>query len=926
MSGLYYYVFKECCAPFNLYQFEVNAILTIGTVYSANTPSFTGCATVVSATTSGVSGGTFIGSYSDCTECGQVCVTPTPTPTATNTPTPSVTKTPTPSPTVTRTPTKTPTQTPTQTATNTPTNTQTATNTPTITASPTFTPTPTQTSVTPTPTPTITPTKTSYPSSATTGIFQILTGSNECIVFTVLPMGVSCQSTPPSSPTANDGTVQIFITGGTAPYDIEWTYEIITPSSLIGGRIGDPSPIDENVLIPPPGPIWSGIPNGYYTATVSDFYGDFVVSVTCVVLYVTPTPTPTPTKNIQPTPTEKPFCLYFSPIGRNLTLIPYQSQFVHFGSYVNGKPLYVCTTNNALSGWTISYDTTTSVWVLTDPLAVNSIQYSTLGNQTNVNTTHIGTTPIGYWSQISTIYTVRTEQGNCPNQLVPSLTPTQTPTPTPSVTSGYTYPTPTPTPTQTPTIAVITGKRYLFLKCGSQYEFINQGTLPQIPIIDSTNPGNVCNINDDTLSGPCWGVGGGCGSVTTFVPNTIYNPSCPEIGPIAPGNTFGWKNPLGTWESWTYLGVLANQTDAINYLLPYSADPGFSVVTTNSNYFTNYGSFTLDKTNTLSPLLSYFTTTTPSGQDSTLSYYNFTFGFPTCESCDDAITAYQNYLGGTNPTTLSVSTNISQPDCGCDGSIFVTTNGTPPIQYSINGGITTTLNPLFAGLCPNTYSLYIVDSLGNNFNQNVVLTDISPNPVYTLSLNGNVSTIFDGTVSFKRIRTKKLNWTLNISQQLNANQTITITFKHTRIYNQTPYNFTTNDSPASTIVITKLYENNISINSVLSPSIIASTNPTLFGCTYNTTYPSPISGKTTTESEIWSLVLTAGDIVNGYIQSEVNYQSNQFDPNCIISQSSHYFEILSANIQGCDCGCNVSIGEPIYFVNNLGPNPILIGG
>lgn len=916
MAGKYYYVFKECCEPFNLYQFEVNAILTIGSVYSANTISFTGCATVVSATTSGVSGGTFIGSYSDCTECGQVCVTPTPTPTPTNTPTPSVTKTPTPSVTNTRTPTKTPTITPTQTPTNTATNTQTPTNTPTNTASLTLTPTPTQTSVTPTPTPTLTPTKTSYPSSATTGIFQILTGSNECIVFTVLPMGVSCISTPPSSSTANDGTVQIIITGGTAPYDIQWTYQVITPSSLTGGKIGDPQPIDGNVLIPPPGPIWSGLPNGYYTATVSDFYGDFVESVTCQVIYIEPTPTPTPTEFIPPPVREESFCLYFSPISRNLQLIPYQSQFVHFGSYVNGKPLYVCTTNNPLSGWTISYDNINSNWSLIDPNGLYSIQYSTQGNITNVSTTHIGSTPLGYWSQIGTIYTVQATQGNCPNQIVPSLTPTQTPTPTPSVTSGYTYPTPTPTPTQTPTNQVISGKRYLFLKCGSQYEFINQGTIPQIPIIDSSNPGNICNINDDTLSGPCWGVGGGCGSVTTFNPNTIYTPSCPELGPLSAGNTFGWKNLSGVWESWTYIGVLPNQNDAISYLLPYSADPGFSVVTTNSNYFTNYGATTLDKSNTLSPLLSFFTTSTTSGQDSVLSYYNFTFGFPNCESCDDAITAYQNYIAGTNPTTLNVTTNVNQPDCGCDGSIFITSNGTPPIQYSINGGITTTFNPLFINLCPNTYSLYVVDDLNNNYSQTLVLSDISPNPNYILTLNGNASTTFDGIIGGnKREKKVKMNWNFGISQPLGPNQTINITFKHTKTSLLIPYNFNTNDSPGDTSSVARLYENNIQLFSTTTQPVTASTIPNFFNCTYNIAYPSPISGKTTVESELWTMVLNPGDIVNGYIESIIYYMNDEFDNNCVFVRSIHTLEILSASIQGCDCGCSVTINEPITFVN-----------
>jgi hypothetical protein len=109
-----------------------------------------------------------------CNDCESIYITPTPTPTntetPTQTPTPTNTETPTQTPTNTETPTVTPTETevltptPTETEVLTPTPTETETPTPTPTETPTNTPTPTETP-TNTPTPTETPTNTPTPST-----------------------------------------------------------------------------------------------------------------------------------------------------------------------------------------------------------------------------------------------------------------------------------------------------------------------------------------------------------------------------------------------------------------------------------------------------------------------------------------------------------------------------------------------------------------------------------------------------------------------------------------------------------------------------------------------------------------------------------------------------------------------------------------
>lgn len=266
--------------------------------------------------------------------CNRICIGPTPTPTltptntSTNTTTPTNTETPTPTntstPTNTTTPTNTvsPTQSPsitptssqtgtpppsgtnfatptpsvtnTQTPTNTSTNTQTPTNTPTNTLTNTQTPTNTSTNMsTQTPTltqtssqtgtPVLTPTNTPSVTRRATTTTTRPSGIEECRVITVEPMGVTCNVINATIP-GTLSTAALIITGGTSPYNILWDHGINRPQHQI----------------------LNNLTNGIYSATVTDYYGDYTVKVFCVVtgasISVTSTPTVTPTQTGTPPP------------------------------------------------------------------------------------------------------------------------------------------------------------------------------------------------------------------------------------------------------------------------------------------------------------------------------------------------------------------------------------------------------------------------------------------------------------------------------------------------------------------------------------------------------------------------------------------------------------------------------------------------
>jgi len=82
---------------------------------------------------------------------------------------------------------------------------------------------------------------------------------NSCSVVTIFPMGVNCLTVPASSTSANDGSMSLVITGGTAPYTIMWSNGAQNTTSL------------------------TGVTAGVYSATVIDYYGDYTATTTCNV-------------------------------------------------------------------------------------------------------------------------------------------------------------------------------------------------------------------------------------------------------------------------------------------------------------------------------------------------------------------------------------------------------------------------------------------------------------------------------------------------------------------------------------------------------------------------------------------------------------------------------------------------------------------
>ena len=366
--------------------------------------------------------------------------TNTPTQTPTQTQTPTKTAFPTPTPTVTPSITSSPTQTPSQTTTQTPTPTKTSTPTttptqtkvncglgitaqnytyidccgilvsgqgagqevvldytrpyvgitllnlptsqicltPTSTPTSTSTPTPTQTPVvtsTSTPTQTQTPTKTPIPTCSPVYDYE-----NECEVFTLFDMGVSCNLIKSPTPGAFNGIMSVNVTGGTAPYSFYWNTGERTQTI-------------------------SNIPYGTYTVLVVDYYGDYSATTSCSILAPTPTSTPTPTITQTPSPTLPlpNLCLRFIGYLSTGAVQQLPLTFVPSGSQ-NGKPTWF----NYSNGLTIVWNNSVSP----NRWQINSWTFG--GTPISSNQGMIPDTGWSFLGTPGTYTTINSTRGNCP--------------------------------------------------------------------------------------------------------------------------------------------------------------------------------------------------------------------------------------------------------------------------------------------------------------------------------------------------------------------------------------------------------------------------------------------------------------------------------------------------------------------------------
>jgi len=208
--------------------------------------------------------------------------------------------------------------------------------------------------ISPTPTPTPTPTQIPHITTTTTTIPHYkpnpipIKRGNECDVLTLYPMGVKCLSVDPSTSTSFDGLLTLVITGGTPPYQINW-------------ENGSVSTVLSNLNV------------GEYSATVTDYYGDFIVRTTCILESpITTTTTLIPITTTTTTIFGENICLTYVTSLATFNLITNEydikdtiyQEVLYLTGFINGQQQWTSIGNDYELYWNTGI---TSNWVINGP-------------------------------------------------------------------------------------------------------------------------------------------------------------------------------------------------------------------------------------------------------------------------------------------------------------------------------------------------------------------------------------------------------------------------------------------------------------------------------------------------------------------------------------------------------------------------------
>jgi hypothetical protein len=252
-------------------------------------------------------------------------------------------------------------------------------------------------------------------------------------------------------------------------------------------------------------------------------------------------------------------------------------------------------------------------------------------------------------------------------------------------------------------------------------------------------------------------------------------------------------------------------------------------------------------------------------------------------------TANQGTCNTINTTSFNVS--INQPTCSCDGSLtIIMSNGYPPYQYSVNGGVIYQNSPIFTKLCSGTYYVKVIDSLNNVYSNSISLNKATPPTSYTLKLNTTSNTSVNSTTNL----TKNYVTTVNVTPSLPDGVSLTFDLSHNNNFYSSPTDIT-----SSQIVNSILYING-------NPQSISSTNTssnsssfsTVAGCQSNQIFYTGIT-------ESWNSI-TLTNNTNIEIQTTSSISKTLPMTICSIGKSDDTYSVNNATISGCGC-CTVRI-------------------
>lgn len=228
---------------------------------------------------------------------------------------------------------------------------------------------------------------------------------------------------------------------------------------------------------------------------------------------------------------------------------------------------------------------------------------------------------------------------------------------------------------------------------------------------------------------------------------------------------------------------------------------------------------------------------------------------------------------------LQLQYTANNPTCTNDGSILLQAiGGTPPYQYSINGGTTFQSSPIFSNLSLGTYNAVINDLTLGTAQQTISITNTVLSSLYYLQYTLNTTA---GTLSIN-------------APALPPGVSITFDLVHTSTFNFSPNTIAPNPS----------YQNIVTLSTIGPMTLLNQTYANYFLSGPCTATYNPLVGNSQNKVYKNTLTMTSGQVITGTITNTV---LNPYTGACQSSVGTYNVQISNITANGCTC-CNAFVG------------------
>ena len=250
---------------------------------------------------------------------------------------------------------------------------------------------------------------------------------------------------------------------------------------------------------------------------------------------------------------------------------------------------------------------------------------------------------------------------------------------------------------------------------------------------------------------------------------------------------------------------------------------------------------------------------------------------------------------------LKMTSTGNNPVNGNDGNIIINVSGgTSPYQYSIDGGTTYQIMPIFNNLKDGIYVVVTKDANGFIIRQNLTLKPAPNKTVYQVSLN----TTSRRTVNTPIITTTEYTTVITVTPSLPSGTTISFDLYHTDNYRVSPY------QSASTLTIGSVLTKNLS-EIPIDETIFVTSNTinTNAGCQTNNIFI------TATTDSWYNLTMVSGDSI---VVATTVSNSRNGKYTCYLVENTETYSLSNLKITGCG---NCSVENQNRLLVEVTPTP-----